>query len=50
LFNLLDATYAATELSFPSNWNPSGPASRVPERHTAAGAPLSWMASLEVAL
>lgn len=50
LFNLLDVEYAATELSFPSNWDPSGPAPRVPARHTAAGAPLSWMASLEVAL
>jgi TonB family protein len=50
VFNLLDVEYAAVEFNFPSDWNPDAPRRRVPERHTAAGPPLSWMASLEVAL
>lgn len=50
LFNLLDVEYAAIELNYPSDWSPSGPRSRVPTRHIAAGPPLSWMATLEVTI
>ncbi len=46
VFNVFDAQYAAVEFNFPSNWSPNRPASRVPQRHTAAGAPLSWMVRL----
>ncbi|MDH5492129.1 MAG: TonB-dependent receptor, partial [Myxococcales bacterium] len=42
LFNALDARYAAVEYDFPSSWDPEGPRSRLPTRHIAAGAPLSW--------
>lgn len=51
LFNALNARYAAIEYSFPSDWDPAdGVRPRTPARHTAAGAPLSWMLSLEVTL
>ena len=51
LFNALNSRYAAVEYSFPSDWNPNdGVRPRTPARHTAAGAPLSWMLSLGVTL
>jgi iron complex outermembrane receptor protein len=51
LFNALDAEYAAVEYSFPSDWDPNdGVRPRTPARHTAAGAPRSWMASVGVTL
>lgn len=50
MFNALDVQYAATEFNFPSHWRPSSPPSRLPARHTAAGAPLSWRTSLEITL
>ena len=49
MFNLLDVRYAAVEYNFASDWNPSsGLRPRTPERHISAGAPLSWMMSLEL--
>jgi len=51
VFNASRVRYAALEYSFPSDWDPQdGVRSRTPERHTAAGAPLSWMLSLGVVL
>jgi iron complex outermembrane recepter protein len=51
IFNMFDSRYAALEYSFPSDWDPAdGYRSRVPARHTSAGAPLSWMVSLGVTL
>ena len=51
LFNALNAQYAAVEYAFPSDWSPNdGFRSRVPQRHTAAGSPLTWMLSLGVQL
>jgi TonB family protein len=50
VFNILNVEYAAIELNFPSDWDPEGPRRRVPARHTAAGPPITWMVSLEVAL
>ena len=51
VFNALNAQYAAIEYSFPSDWSPNdGFRSRVPQRHIAAGSPLSWMLSLGVRL
>jgi hypothetical protein len=50
LFNVLDVEYAALEFSFPSTWDPAAPPRRVPARHFAAGPPISWVVSLEVAL
>lgn len=51
LFNALNSRYAAVEYSFPSDWDPDdGVRSRTPARHTAAGAPLSWMLLLGVTL
>ncbi len=51
MFNLLDTEYAAIEYSFPSDWDPNdGVRPRAPARHTAAGAPLSWLVSLGVTL
>ena len=49
-FNVLDAEYAALELSYPSNFNPDGVPSRLPARHIMAGAPRSFFASLTVSL
>lgn len=48
VFNLLDARYAAVELSYASNWDPEGTRSRVPVRHFAAGAPRTFFGNLEV--
>ncbi len=50
IYNLLDSRYAATELNFPSSWDPESARSRTPARHIAAGAPLSWLATLGVTL
>ena len=51
IFNLLNAQYAAIEYSFPSDWSPNDSVrSRTPARHSAAGAPLSWMLSVEISL
>lgn len=51
VFNLLNTEYAALEYSFASDWDPNdGVRSRVPARHLAAGAPLSWLVSLGVTL
>ncbi|HHH11841.1 MAG TPA: TonB-dependent receptor [Sorangium sp.] len=50
VFNLLNTQYAAIEFNFPSHWSPQSPPSRLPARHSAAGSPLSWTASLEVTL
>jgi len=51
IFNALDASYAATEYTFPSDWNPDdGVRSRTPARHLAAGSPLSWTISLGASL
>jgi len=50
VYNILNVQYAASVFNFPSDWDPNGPRRRVPEVHTAAGAPLSWLASLEVRL
>ena len=51
LFNALNNEYAALEYSFPSDWTPNdGVRSRVPMRHRAAGAPLSWLLTLGVDL
>ncbi len=49
-FNLLDVAYAASLYNFPSHWNPEAARSRVPERHSSAGAPFSWRANLQVQL
>jgi iron complex outermembrane recepter protein len=51
LYNVFNSQYAAVEYSFPSDWDPNdGLRPRTPMRHTAAGAPLSWMLSLGVSL
>ncbi|MEE2644117.1 MAG: hypothetical protein VYD19_04235, partial [Myxococcota bacterium] len=51
LFNALDASYAAIEYSFASDWDPNdGVRARTPARHSAAGRPRSWMLSLGVTL
>ncbi|MEZ4445123.1 MAG: TonB family protein [Polyangiaceae bacterium] len=50
VFNILDVAYAASVFNFPSDWDPDTPRRRTPEVHTAAGPPLSWLASLEVKL
>ena len=51
LFNALNSRYATVEYSFASDWDPNdGVRPRTPARHTAAGAPLSWLASLGVTL
>lgn len=50
VFNLLDKRYAAMEFNYVSQWDPSSPPSRLPERHLAAGAPRTVMATFEVAL
>ncbi|MAC28521.1 MAG: TonB-dependent receptor [Sandaracinus sp.] len=50
IYNLLDRRYAALELTYPSYWDRSAPRSRLPHRHTAAGAPRTLMATLEVTL
>jgi outer membrane receptor protein involved in Fe transport len=50
VLNLLDAEYAALELSYPSNWNPEQPPSRLPARTIMAGAPRTWLLTLGVTL
>jgi iron complex outermembrane recepter protein len=50
VFNVINTRYAASEFSFPSNWDPDAPRARTPARHIAAGAPRSWLVSLGVAL
>lgn len=50
LFNLLNRQYAASVFNHPSHWNVDGPASRRPAQHTAAGAPRSWRATVELQL
>ncbi len=51
VFNVLDTAYAAMEYSFASDWDPEdGVRPRTPARHISAGAPFSWMLSLEVKL
>jgi len=50
-YNLLDSRYAALEYAYASDFNPNDSSrSRVPERHVAAGAPLTLMASLGLKL
>ncbi len=49
-FNVLGSEYAASELSYPSSWNPDAVASRLPSRHIVAGAPRSFHATLGVSL
>lgn len=44
--NLFDSRFAATELHFPSHWDPDSLPSRVPARHIAAGAPRTFLATL----
>jgi len=46
--NLFGMRYAASEYFFASNWDPDSVASRVPARHTAAGAPRSILFTLTV--
>lgn len=48
LQNATDLRYAAMEYAFASNWDPSEVPSRVPERHFAAGAPMSLMLNLVI--
>jgi len=50
VFNLLNNRYAASELNFPSTWEPDGARKRTPVRHTAAGAPRAWLATLGMTL
>lgn len=50
VFNVLDTRYAALELTFPSNWAPATPPSRLPARHSVAGAPRTLMLTLELSL
>jgi hypothetical protein len=49
-FNLLDARYAATEYSFVSDWQTRSIPSRLPARHTAAGAPFTAIGTLTLQL
>lgn len=50
VFNVLDLKYGAVQYSFVSDWDPDAQGSRLPERHTTAGAPRTIMATLELAL
>lgn len=50
VFNLLDARYAANELSYASNWDPAAVPSRLPARHIQAGAPRTWLLTLGITL
>ncbi len=49
-YNLLNQSYAAAEYSFVSNWAQNQAPSRIPARHVAAGAPLSFLATIGVTL
>ena len=46
VFNLVGTQYGAAEFNYASNWQPSSVPSRLPARHTAAGAPRSFMFSI----
>ena len=48
IYNLLDKRYAADEFSFVSDWNVNAVPSRIPARHTAAGAPRLFLFTLGV--
>ena len=48
--NLLDNQYAALELNYVSNFDPSGSPSGTPGRHVMAGAPRTWLLTLGVSL
>jgi TonB family protein len=48
--NLLDARFAALELSYASNFDPDAVPSRLPARHIMAGAPRTWLVTLGVRL
>lgn len=48
--NLLGERYAASELNFPSSWDPEGLRPRTPARHIAAGPPRAWLVTLGVSL
>jgi iron complex outermembrane recepter protein len=50
VFNLLDTEYSAVEYSFVSNWDPQNASSRLPARHSSAGSPRTFMATLELQL
>lgn len=50
VYNLSNQRYAAAELNMPSSWDPNGVRSRTPARHTAAGAPRSWLLTFGVSL
>ncbi|QQR92095.1 MAG: TonB-dependent receptor [Myxococcales bacterium] len=50
IYNLLDSQYAAAVYNFSSNWNPNAPQTRLPEQHIAAGAPRTFMSTLQVKL
>src|SRR5690606_2520474 len=49
-YNLLDARWSAAELFFVSSWRPTEQPSRLPARHTTAGAPLTILGTLGVTL
>lgn len=49
-FNLLDQRYSSSEYFFSSNWDPDAPQTRAPARHSAAGAPFSWLMTLGISL
>ena len=49
-FNVLAERHAASELNFPSSWDPDAPRSRTPARHFAAGPPRALMLTLGVSL
>lgn len=49
-FNLLDTRWSAAEYFFASNWRPSEQPSRLPARHTSAGAPLTILGTFGVTL
>ncbi|MGE3632471.1 MAG: TonB-dependent receptor [Sandaracinaceae bacterium] len=48
-FNVFDTRYAASEFVFTSNWDPDAIPTRLPARHRSAGAPFTFMVTLEVA-
>ncbi len=50
ILNIVGSQYAAMELSYASNWDPSQAASRLPARHIQAGAPRTWLLTLGIAL
>lgn len=50
VFNVLDTRYSSLEYSFTSAWDPAAPASRLPARHSNAGAPRTLLVTLELEL